>query len=812
MAIRTVTLSAEPRRLTLTPSDWRKRVEQQIAQANAAIGTGRLEELRSIFAGLDTWDPQRAYQVRRQLTELAFGASANLTETAWADLYLLVAEALLDSLTDTPAEPTLLNYTGVLLYELSDFAGAEAMFRAAARLDPSLEHVDRNLREARRRKRESGPTLKGARAGRAKALGVRGRRIAAAAAPAQGLTLSLVMIVKDEEEMLPGCLAAVSGAVDEMIVVDTGSTDRTVEIAESFGATVVHFPWNGSFADARNVSLDNATSDWVLYLDADEHMIPEDAGQLRGLLGRTWREAFYLVETNYTGGDDSGSSVAHLALRLFRNRPEYRFEGRVHEQKTQTMPTYLPERFETTPIRMRHYGYLKSRIGAREKSQRNIELLQQEARETPGPFIDFNLGSEYIALGEFARARSFLDRAWHSLREDPSWTMKGYAPMLAARVVQAQRESGDSTAARTTIAEGLAAYPEHTELVLQQALCALGERHLDEAAELAERCLALGDAPARYGATVGAGTYLARCMLAEVRTAQGRPDEAEEQYRSSLEEYPDYIAPLLPLATLMLARKAKPDAVCTRLADERPSAALLLGTALYEAGNSEDAAERFRSVLDRQPANGAARIGLVETLLSRRLYADAAAEAALEEPDSPVATVAATAELFARAAGGDVKGLADAIGRAADRRVPAHDIALYRAWQAALEGGPLPTRLPAAAAAGALTALEALLRVLDTEAFSVLHSLVELLDIDTRERHEAVAQIYLHRGFLESAADEWIAAAANGPDARAYVGLAQVALAQGLRDDARTLGLEALAVDPANAEASRLCEALAQAA
>jgi tetratricopeptide (TPR) repeat protein len=812
MAIRTVTLSAEPRRLTLSTAEWRQRVQLQIDRATTAIRSGNLDELRGILAGLETWDPQRAYQARRQLTELALAVSPGMTQQAWVDLYLVVAEDLLDSLTETPAEPVLLNYAGVLLYEVCDYAAAEALFRSAARLDPALEHVDRNLQAARSRKRGAHPMLRGAAGAKAQALGVRARRIAAAAAPADGLTLSLVMIVKDEEEMLPGCLAAVCDAVDEMIVVDTGSTDRTVEIAESFGATVVHFPWNGSFADARNVSLDRATSDWVLYLDADEHMIPEDTGQLRDLLGHTWREAFYLVETNYTGGEDSGSSVAHLALRLFRNRPEYRFEGRVHEQKTHNMPTYLPERFETTPIRMRHYGYLKSRIGAREKSQRNLQLLQQEARDTPGPFVDFNLGSEYIALGEFNQACSFLVRAWNELREDSSWTFKGYSPMLAARLVQAQRESGNPTAARATIAEGLAAYPEHTELVLLQAMCALDEGSLDEAAELAERCLELGDAPAKYAATVGAGTFLAHCMLGEVRTIQGRPADAEDQYRLALEQYPDYVAPVLQLATLMLARDAKPDDLCMRLAAERPSAALLLGTALYESGASEEAAEQFRSVLDRRPGNGAARIGLVETLLARRLYAEAAVEAALEEPDSPVAAAAAAAELFARAAAGDIPGLTSAIDRAAARRVPAHDVELYRAWRAALEGSPLPARLPAAAAAGAITALEALLRVLDVDAFSVLHSLVELLDIDPRERREAVAQMYLHRGFLDSAADEWIAAAADGPDARAYVGLAQVALAQGLHEDARTLGLEALAVDPANADASRLCEALAKAA
>jgi hypothetical protein len=257
------------------------------------------------------------------------------------------------------------------------------------RLDSDLDHVHTNLAACRSRGVAVPP--RGSVAAALRVLGKRARAIAARATPVPGLTLSVIMIVKDEQEMLPGCLEAVKDVVDEMIVVDTGSTDGTVAIAERFGATVVHFPWNGSFADARNVSIDHATCDWVMYLDADEHLMPEDAPKLRELLTKTWREAFYLVETNYTGGDESGSAVTHHALRLWRRRPHYRFEGRIHEQKTHTMPTYLPERFETSTVRMRHYGYLRSRITARDKSRRNIELLEIEARESPSPFNRYNL-------------------------------------------------------------------------------------------------------------------------------------------------------------------------------------------------------------------------------------------------------------------------------------------------------------------------------------------------------------------------------------------------------------------------------------
>ncbi len=448
MALRTVTIEPESRQLAPTPAECRRRLERVVGDAQSAIAGGRLDELKPLFAEISDWEPNRSYEGLRTLTEVAFASSANLAEPRWVALYFVFAERLLEYLTETPSEPVLLNYLGVLLYELGEIGIAEFVFRAVMRLDPELDHVADNLEEAKRRKSGFRSPLDKRSVARARVLGARARRIATSAGPENGLTLSLTMIVKDEEEMLPGCLEAVAPFVDEMIVVDTGSTDRTVEIAESFGAKVVSFPWNGSFADARNVSLEHATGDWVMYLDADEHLVPEDGPTLRTLLGRTWREAFYLAETNYTGGEEAGSSVAHLAMRIFRNRPEYRFEGRIHEQKTGNMPTWLGERFETTAIRIRHYGYLKSRINAREKSRRNIELLLQEAKDAPSAFVDFNLGSEYIALGEWDRAVSHLGSAWTALRQESNWHARGYAPMLAARYPHAQREAGDARGAR----------------------------------------------------------------------------------------------------------------------------------------------------------------------------------------------------------------------------------------------------------------------------------------------------------------------------------------------------------------------------
>ncbi len=228
----------------------------------------------------------------------------------------------------------------------------------------------------------------------------RAAAVAERAQPAQGLRLSLCMIVRDEEEMLGRCLEAVQSAVDEMVIVDTGSQDATIEIARSFGARVIEREWTGSFGEARNVAFDAATGDWTLVLDADEVLVREDAPLLRSLTSRTWREAFYVAETNYTGELDAGTAVTHNTLRIFRNRPQYRYRGRLHEQIANTLPSHLPERLEYTNVRVEHYGYLGAVRDAREKSRRNIELLRMQQQEgTDTPFLHYNLGAEYAVAG-----------------------------------------------------------------------------------------------------------------------------------------------------------------------------------------------------------------------------------------------------------------------------------------------------------------------------------------------------------------------------------------------------------------------------
>ena len=232
-----------------------------------------------------------------------------------------------------------------------------------------------------------------------------------------------------------------------------------------------------------------------MYLDADEVLVKEDLDKLRALTGRTWREAFYLVETNYTGEAGDGTALTHNALRVFRNRPEYRFEGRLHEQITQHLPAYAPERIEQTSVRLEHYGYLGIVRDARDKSRRNIDLLRaQQAESAPTPFLHFNLGSEYAAAGDGPAALAEFERAWAMIESEPE-----AEPTSSRRRWSPARQGAAGVRAlprtRSPVPPTVSAFPGFTDLVLEQAYASLALGREDDARRLFAQCMKMGDAP-----------------------------------------------------------------------------------------------------------------------------------------------------------------------------------------------------------------------------------------------------------------------------------------------------------------------------
>jgi glycosyltransferase involved in cell wall biosynthesis len=767
-----------------------------------------------IGAALAGWDDQiAAYRIAKEAAERLLDASQAAGANRWAPYGLALVELTLPLLRRHPAEPVLLNYAGVALYGLGEPSLALGLFEAAGRLDPTIENLSGNIAAAKARtKSPARIVLPPSVAKTVKAVRDDFRRLPGRAASRNGaeVRISLCMIVKDEEEMLADCLDSARDGVDEIVIVDTGSTDRTIEIAESYGAKILHFAWNGSFSDARNHGLEQATGTHILWLDADERLEEGDAGRLRALAAQPWREAHWLVETNYTGQDEVGMAATHLALRLWRNRPHYRFQGAIHEQIRVTMPTELPERFNSSNLRIRHYGYLKARIEDRDKHARNLELLQKELERNPNdPFTHFNCGSEYVGMGDGAAARRHFEQALTLVRREPAWWEIGYVSLLVSRLVGVRRLTGDAEGADELATELLGHLEAFTDLVYEKALLARDRGDLAAAEELFERCLEMGDAPAGLSGMAGRGTFLAMAALAQLATLRGEREAAVSWLEQALREHPGYLANGLELADILLAAEdADPDAVLARMqafGNDQLTWWLFLGTAFYERGHAAHAETLFRRGLSKGHQHPATRVGLVETLLTQHRYAEVEAEAGDLASGTTAFLAIQRSRILAALLGGDEAALSDAFPKLETGASP-DELAALRALHAALTGQPVG-QLPQTTVPVVLRLLDALVRLEEFEAFEKAVSLVDAAIEDPALAAVTLGELYLARGFYALAGDLALKALDNGAnDARTLALLGKSAVAEGLFADALPILEACLELDPSQTTVADLVE------
>ena len=223
-------------------------------------------------------------------------------------------------------------------------------------------------------------------------------------------TLSLCMIVKNEEKHLPGCLKSAKEAVDEIIVVDTGSTDRTIEIAKMFGAKSYYFKWDNDFAAARNEAIKHATSDYILWMDADERLNKADLNKLLALkhnLPLDKKTAFAVEIVNYRKGKFPETAYQ---TRIFPNLPNIKFKGKICEQISFSLAE-SGINFKVSNVKIRHLGYLTPQIW-KNKLQRNLPILKatlaQKGASEENWDIHYYLGISYLNLKEFSLAQEHL--------------------------------------------------------------------------------------------------------------------------------------------------------------------------------------------------------------------------------------------------------------------------------------------------------------------------------------------------------------------------------------------------------------------
>ncbi len=220
------------------------------------------------------------------------------------------------------------------------------------------------------------------------------------------------MIVKNEEQNLERCLQSAAGVVDEIVMVDTGSTDGTLQIARSFGAKIIESPWQGDFAMHRNQSVDAAIGDWILWMDADEELAAESRQIIREAANQSQAQGLRLVVRNL---QPEGELCRYLDLhitRMFRRDEQHRFEGRIHEQITPSILRHQG-RVEDIDAVIFHYGYAsKTSQGNQIRFERNIALIEEALLETPDDaYLLYQAGAAYKAAGDLPRAQERLQSA-----------------------------------------------------------------------------------------------------------------------------------------------------------------------------------------------------------------------------------------------------------------------------------------------------------------------------------------------------------------------------------------------------------------
>lgn len=220
--------------------------------------------------------------------------------------------------------------------------------------------------------------------------------------------ISLCMIVKNEEKNLPQCLDTVIDIVDEIILVDTGSEDNTVKIAEERRAKVFHHKWQDDFSLARNMSLKHATKDWIIVLDADERLFDDSKRYIKELIYQDEIGGINVKLYSNKIGNGPSRGISTWYCRIFRNLDGVGFIRAVHEQILPSLKK-LNLKIIDSPIVIHHLGYQDV---SNSKCLRNIRILKKELEIYPDdPFTLFNLGIEYQNIKCYSEALEFYFRA-----------------------------------------------------------------------------------------------------------------------------------------------------------------------------------------------------------------------------------------------------------------------------------------------------------------------------------------------------------------------------------------------------------------
>ncbi len=289
------------------------------------------------------------------------------------------------------------------------------------------------------------------------------------------------MIVRDEAAFLPECLESLDGVVDEVVVVDTGSTDNTPDIAAAYGARVYHETWRDDFSRARNQALDRARGEWILYIDADERLVGAERSNVERLLVDAEEVAFRILL------QPTLNATPYREFRLWRNDPRIRFKGVIHEKVIPSIYEVAASDGRTigfADLLLVHLGYEGDQT---RKHHRNLPLLQREIEAEPSNlFVRHHLARVLVGLGDREGAEKVLLDAIEFARSH-GWA-DHKASLVCVELVRLWESEGRSITA--LLEESRAAFPDNCVLLWIDARTSVARGDFRRAISLLDQLLA----------------------------------------------------------------------------------------------------------------------------------------------------------------------------------------------------------------------------------------------------------------------------------------------------------------------------------
>lgn len=352
-------------------------------------------------------------------------------------------------------------------------------------------------------------------------------------------TVSLCIIMKNEERNIRRCLESARPFVNEIIAVDTGSNDHTREICKEYGAIVFDLPWPDDFSKVRNYALEQVSCDWILCLDADEELACMNFEKAGKVLQETPGTCLRIRMVNFYGPEPAVDKRANIyyAHRMFRNKSGIKYKGAIHE----TLELPSGEAFDdddiNPSIQILHYGYMDR--SSNEKSNRNISMLLKEKSVHPdNAWLDYNAAAEYYRSGE-------LTKSFRLVNSSILQFVKGghVPPALVYKLKYDILITSESfQEALKGIDKAITLYPDYVDLHFYKGIAELFCRTYESAARTFCHCLVIGESNPNYLILAGTGSFLALYYLGLCYEEMQKSDEALECYQQSVSLFPEFSA------------------------------------------------------------------------------------------------------------------------------------------------------------------------------------------------------------------------------------------------------------------------------